>query len=580
MAFAHANIAALKAAIAALPPGPSITAITAIGDQPARRAQYVLLYTHQSDIIQMCYQTDPAEGAELIDMIARYQSLLVFTQQQLGPAPAVVPAPAPPVPAPVTGMRPKQAAITKCNLQGPSVQLFLTSMVTACTNLTFTDDKQKAHYYVNNLTDSSKETLFAIHDPVRDDVWYTSINVITFIEKFISKNKGTQALKAIRSVKMLGNGLFTYFNLMNKLYADANSTAETTIPESLQVRYFIDGLNPDSIPTNLKLTMTSYLAEHPTSTVTDLYQQAEHIMDTVLGPNHSTAASNGRTGNDFHIPKRRSGGQPQRPPEEWKKQRRDPNPRNDSNRRPPRQTQQPGKQQGGAACARCGHSHHNISQCTANFHKDKYPLPPLGQSKGKAANLSTPPGYPALPPPPWKKPEKWKKKPPAAKTLTLPLPKGNETQLPQPKGRRIQSIVVVPSTSGKLTPITSDEDDELHSEGSILPYPKVSANSSAWKVPLSSVSAPRPRERSTSGPRVVTFAEEPSSTPTVATLTIELPQSPPPLPLNEDPLAPRASLQEKLTAHSKKMSTQFRQFLASVDTTVEKILDRPLIVKK
>jgi hypothetical protein len=92
------------------------------------------------------------------------------------------------------------------------------------------------------------------------------------------------------------------------------------------------------------------------------------------------------------------------------------------------------------------------------------------------------------------------------------------------------------------------------------------------------VSAPRPRERSTSGPRVVTFTEEPSSTPTVATLTKELPQSPPPL--NEDPLAPRASLQEKLTAHSKKMSTQFRQFLASVDTTVEKILDRPLIVKK
>ena len=83
------------------------------------------------------------------------------------------------------------------------------------------------------------------------------------------KLSGIQALKAVRKASMQGNKLFVYYTLMNKLFADAGSTTDTAIPPPLQVRYFIDGLNPNSIPSNLKLVMGTYLERNPASTVTD-----------------------------------------------------------------------------------------------------------------------------------------------------------------------------------------------------------------------------------------------------------------------------------------------------------------------
>jgi hypothetical protein len=84
-------------------------------------------------------------------------------------AAAVVSAPAPATASTYAGIRPRQPAITKCNHLGNNVRLFLTSMYTSVSTLTFTNDKQKAHHYVNNLTDDSTDTLFAIQDPVAVD---------------------------------------------------------------------------------------------------------------------------------------------------------------------------------------------------------------------------------------------------------------------------------------------------------------------------------------------------------------------------------------------------------------------------
>jgi hypothetical protein len=221
VAFLFTSIAALSKAIRALARPPDEVYTATIEDPVARRADYVIIYAYKSSILLMCYSTDPTLGTGLADMISRYSRSLAFTQTELNlPALAATLV----VAAPLHDVRPNKPTIikcnrtkcsrtkynrtkrnnAKCNLNKPrtitkwknSVSLFLASMYTAISTLTFSDNKQKAH---------------------------------------------------------------------------------------ILVRYFMDGLNPQSVPANLKLMMQTYLVDNPTSTVTDLYQHAEHILDTIHG---------------------------------------------------------------------------------------------------------------------------------------------------------------------------------------------------------------------------------------------------------------------------------------------------------
>ena len=433
--FTFTSVDALRDAIQHIPRGLDTHQVASETDDVARREFYVQNHIHQSSMLALCYTADPALGQPLTNMISRYSRMIAATQAEItvldsgvppppAPPPGLPPAapglpPAAPIPAAAAppappGMRPKQPTITKCNLSGGSVKLFLTSMHTACSTLTFTDDKQKAHYYVNNLTDSSRELLFSVHNPVTDDPWYTTANVINYLESFISKNKNSQALQSLRNFTMQGHQLFVYYQKMSQLISETNSSPETTLSQSLQVRYFVEGLNPNAIPTNLKLAIDSFLRTNPASTITDLYQHAEHLMDTVYGPNHRSSTNN-ITGN-FVIPKRgRSGGNQPRHPNP--KQQRLPSSaarRDDYPRQPPRHPT-PGRQPSGNTCQRCGHNH-KTSDCSAQFHisgellttpKNKTNPPKVtpGGFKGNKTQGSYSSTLPSPPPPvnPWKK---------------------------------------------------------------------------------------------------------------------------------------------------------------------------------
>jgi hypothetical protein len=100
--------------------------------------------------------------------------------------------------------------------------------------------------------------------------------VLAYLEQFVSKNKGDQALKVLRTTSMQGTKLFAYYKTISKQIADTNSTVNFLNLCKYDTK--IDGLNPNSVPSNLKLMMQAYLTENPTSTVSDLSQQAEHIL--------------------------------------------------------------------------------------------------------------------------------------------------------------------------------------------------------------------------------------------------------------------------------------------------------------
>ena len=602
-AYAILNHAALQLAIKALRPAdPNFTDATNIVDDTARRQALVGVLAYKALVLTTCYTCDPAEAA-VGDSIRRYKRQVAFTQAEIDGEAAAPAAPA------LTGIRPKLPTITKCNLAGSGVQLFLTSMTTHCTTLVFANDKQKCHFYVNNLTDSSKETLFAVHDPVAEDAWYTTANIVTYLEQFISKNKGKQALKTVRTVTMQGNKLFMYYTLMNKLFAECNTTPETTIPQTLQVRYFVDGLNPNSIPANLRLVLGTYLDDHPTSTVTELYSHAEHLMDTVLGPNHATS-TNGNTGNAFVNPKRgRSGGQHQMQPQAKRPRPNASGNRNASGSGNGNPRHQSNGQSSSKGCGRCGHTSHQIGACIADFHRDtKYELtsPKPGALKG-----GTPPGFPGPPPLPARNP--WTtvgkngkngnngrgKAKASAKSVTLPAMKGTAMQTPRQQQQqqhqqqhqqqqkstpRIRSIIIDPmshDTDHVMSDLSSDsdkEEGELHGKDGVLStpphaYPKVSVNQSSYR---SAVTVPR--KRSGSQPRVVTFENDYSPVPETTApseATSETASGSPMATtnpsLNGEASAPRASLQkamEKISLQSKKF------FLTTVPNSVDRILER------
>jgi hypothetical protein len=66
----------------------------------------------------------------------------------------------------------------------------------------FTDDKELAQFYLNNLTENSKTTIFTIY-PLSDTTFYESLNaVITYLKSFISPNIRINALRDIRGQKI------------------------------------------------------------------------------------------------------------------------------------------------------------------------------------------------------------------------------------------------------------------------------------------------------------------------------------------------------------------------------------------
>jgi hypothetical protein len=622
MAYAHPDYASLVAAISALGrPNPDKDEAMFIEDPVARRAAMVTILSFEMTIQLMIFNCDPTEQS-VQHLASRHSSLYKEIQEAIHPTAAVAaPVPVAAVAAPPynPGIRLKLPTITKCNLSSGNVELFLTSMITSCSGIAFDNDKAKAHYYVNNLVDSSKETLYAVHHPVDDDAWYTSVNVVAYLKQFISRNKGNQALVSIRTVHMVGNDLFPYYNSLTKLIADANSNANSALPAHLQVRYFIEGLNPDSIPTNLKLAVGSYLAENPTATLTDLYQHADHLMNTVLGPNYSNRrVTNQQSGGDFVTPKRRSGGAPRNQP--GAKQ-----PRHESNGRQPQQNRRqasgqprpsPGasssrKAHTGPACGRCGHTSHTTNTCEAMYHKDKYLLTSPtnhGGNKGKKPQTL------ALPAPPARDSSSWKSKPKvSAKALTLSATKGTVRQQPeqdqpkQPKPaiRRLQSIIVDPTprcdTSltryGAESPLPSDDEEmgELEEPGNVLSascYPTISDNQSPYRK---AVISPVPRQRFTGHtgvllaprvPRKVTFEKPIVFTPpdNLEQLLDFQSESPPPSPessLNEEQPAPSASLQTALESWAlNQIGAVQERFEEVVSGPVRQILERTRIVRK
>jgi hypothetical protein len=613
MAYSITNFAALDAAIHYLPkPNPTKEMALLIADPAARRAALIPVFNYENTVMGLICTCDPTEPA-VGEILARTQRAAAYTLSEISPAAAVT-APAPAVSAAPSGIHLKQPAITKCNLSNGNVELFLTSMITQCNGVTFRNDKAKCYFYVNNLTDQSRETLYAVHHPQTDDVWYTTANIIGYLEQFVSKNKGNQALVAIRSVTMTGNKLFIYYNTLIKLIADCNSSADTALPAHIQVRYFVEGLNPHCIPTNLKLAVGSYLTANPLATLTDLYQHSDHLLNTVLGPNYANnQGTNQHTGNDFVNPKRRSGMQPrQQAPKQ---------PRHDTNAHQQRQPRQPSgaysaKTNGKPLCGRCGHASHVTAKCEALYSQDRQWLtspPNSGANKGKK-----PGSQPlALPAPP-SRDSSWKTKGKAAAAKTLMVQREASQQPKQQKQPvRLQSIIVDPNASKRssrrwasLSPISSVEEDvgELGAVGNILStagsYPRVSDNQSSYKK---AVASPIPRQRFTGHtgiievPRVlrrVSFEPQPvaSEQPApfkepdnFAELLEHQSESPPPSPetcpmspetphdvsSNEDQSAPSASL---LTVKSLKELTKvdWRKKYEQL----RQILDRKLIVKK
>jgi hypothetical protein len=158
--------------------------------------------------------------------------------------------------------RPKTPEIPKFDVNKPGMQTFLNSMELLSHSYKFTDDKELAWFYLNNLTENSKTTIFTIY-PLSDTTFYNSSNaVITYLKSFISPNIRINALKDIRALKMTENGgLFTYYKYFNRLVSELGAGA---LSNEVQVRYFIAGLNTNAVHnTNLNLHMhTFYETNH------------------------------------------------------------------------------------------------------------------------------------------------------------------------------------------------------------------------------------------------------------------------------------------------------------------------------
>ena len=67
--------------------------------------------------------------------------------------------------------RPKTPEIPKFDVHKPGMQTFLNSMELLSHSYKFADDKELAQFYLNNLTENSKTTIFTMY-PLSDTSFY------------------------------------------------------------------------------------------------------------------------------------------------------------------------------------------------------------------------------------------------------------------------------------------------------------------------------------------------------------------------------------------------------------------------
>eukprot|EP00959_Pyramimonas_sp_CCMP1952_P393787 8251315-Pyramimonas_sp.AAC.1 len=84
--------------------------------------------------------------------------------------------------------KPKPPALTPCDIFCPHVDTYLKSVQLYLYNFKLSSDIEVAMVYVNNLTEASKSHLYNIH-PLSETAFYSSANVIAFIEQFTNKTE-------------------------------------------------------------------------------------------------------------------------------------------------------------------------------------------------------------------------------------------------------------------------------------------------------------------------------------------------------------------------------------------------------
>jgi len=259
--------------------------------------------------------------------------------------------------------RPKSVEVPKFDINKPGMQTFLNSMELVTKSYKFDSDKDLARYYLNNLTENSKTLIFAIH-PIDDKSFYeSSAAVKTFLQSFISPNIRIDALRDIRVLKMTENGgLKTYYKSFTQLVADLgpNQMSQETL-----VLYFIAGLHPNALHnTNLNVYMHTYYTSNPTSSITDLYAEANKVI-SLAGTNNGRNGLGKRAGPS-------DGGQP-RP------QQREHKGYNGYSQRPqlqhrqhqrPQQQQRPYQKRPNLICDNCGNPGHSAENCRSSWTRD------------------------------------------------------------------------------------------------------------------------------------------------------------------------------------------------------------------
>ena len=285
-----------------------------------------------------------------------------------------------------TGKIPKPPALTPCDIFGPHVDVYIKSVQLYLYNYTLTTDMEVAMVYVNNLTEASKAHLYNIH-PLSEIAFYSSSkNVIDFLELFTNKSeKVTHSLSKLRSLTMKGCKLKAYYQQFTKLLADIGWDHSSTEA----IRFFVEGLNPDALPTNLKLAVSDYTT-YPGITVMQLFTYADRKLSLAHGENYSNVSTsntktttNGDSSGSKKSVKSNGGGV-----------------QNNKNKKSPSNTnkQQSSKKQKTARveydeCERCGRKH--LGLCNAWRHKDGThlgtpPAPTKADSKkSKGGNQSS-----------------------------------------------------------------------------------------------------------------------------------------------------------------------------------------------
>ena len=167
---------------------------------------------------------------------------------------------------------------------------------------------------------------------------------------------------------MKGYKLKAYYQQFTKLLADIGWDHSSTEA----IRFFVEGLNPDALPTNLKLAVSDYTT-YPGITVMQLFTYADRKLSLAHGENYSNVSTsntktttNGDSSGSKKSVKSNGGGV-----------------QNNKNKKSPSNTnkQQSSKKQKTARveydeCERCGRKH--LGLCNAWRHKD-------------GTNLGTPP---------------------------------------------------------------------------------------------------------------------------------------------------------------------------------------------